>query len=89
MSPRRAATSPVRSQTPQVSDIDAMRTQADALAARAAEMRKIADAAGPLYASLDEGQRNRLMRGVRMVGARGMDGHEGRGRRWQRGGWDD
>jgi hypothetical protein len=41
-------------------DIAIMQTQADALAAQSAELRKISNAAKPLYDSLDERQRHRL-----------------------------
>lgn len=43
-----------------VNPIDLMRGRADALAAKAAELKKLADAWQPLYASLDENQRDRL-----------------------------
>ncbi len=41
-------------------DIALMRTMADDLAARAASMKKLADAAEPLYTSLDDRQRKEL-----------------------------
>lgn len=41
-------------------DIARMRTMADDLAARAASMKKLADAAEPLYTSLDDRQRKEL-----------------------------
>jgi hypothetical protein len=40
--------------------IDEMRMQADTLSARADDLRKIADATGPLYDSLDSSQRRRF-----------------------------
>ena len=42
-------------------DIQALRIQADQLNSRADELKKIADAAQPLYASLDDAQRSQLM----------------------------
>jgi hypothetical protein len=49
----------------QPDDIDAMRTEADTLTIQAADLRKIADVAQPLYDSLDERQRHRLVQFVR------------------------
>jgi hypothetical protein len=40
--------------------IDEMRLQADTLSASAEDLRKIADATGPLYESLDSAQRRRF-----------------------------
>jgi hypothetical protein len=45
---------------PQVDHVDRLRKRADALAERAADMKRFADAAQPLYATLDEGQKRRL-----------------------------
>jgi zinc resistance-associated protein len=56
-----------------------IRGMADRQAARAETLRKLADAASPLYATLDDGQKRRLR-----VLARGLRPH-GMGRRWQRG----
>lgn len=50
-----------------------MRARADAMAAGAAELRKVADAAQPLYASLSEGQRRRIDDRL----SRGMGGQRG------------
>jgi zinc resistance-associated protein len=61
-----------------------LRGMADRQGARAAALGKLADAAGPLYASLDEGQKRRLrvlMRHMRPHGMRhAWRHHEGRGR---------
>lgn len=43
-----------------VDHIDRLRKRADALAERAADLKRFADAAQPLYATLDEGQKRRL-----------------------------
>jgi zinc resistance-associated protein len=53
----------------------ALRAMADAASARGEALRKLADAAQPLYASLDEGQKRRAM-----ILARPMGGH-------RHGGW--
>jgi hypothetical protein len=45
---------------PAVDHVDRLRKRADALAERAADMKRFADAAQPLYATLDEGQKRRL-----------------------------
>ncbi len=54
--------------------------RADAMTQQGAALKKLADAAGPLYKSLDDSQKNRLM-----VLAR-LDGPEGHGMRGHRGG---
>src|ERR1700720_1485703 len=46
-------------------DIDEMRRQADAYTVQAADLRQIADAAQPLYDTLDDRQRHRLVQFVR------------------------
>lgn len=46
-------------------DIDEMRREADAYTVQAADLRQIADAAQPLYDTLDHRQRHRLMQFVR------------------------
>lgn len=57
-----------------------LRERADTMAATAASLKKIADAADPLYKSLDDGQKRRLSILTR------MGGHEGwRGRGFGRG----
>src|SRR6201995_3302572 len=56
-----------------------LRDHADNMAASAAAMKKIADAADPLYKTLDEGQKRRLA----ILTHRGRDGeHEGWRARW-------
>jgi hypothetical protein len=70
--------------------INALRSMSDRMAEGAAAMRKLADAAAPLYASLDEAQRRRLRVLARDMGPRGIMGGPGRGmmRGWF-GGRDD
>jgi hypothetical protein len=46
-------------------DIDEMRREADAYTVQATELRQIADAAQPLYDTLDDRQRHRLLQFVR------------------------
>ena len=46
-------------------DIDEMRREADAYTVQAADLRQIADAAQPLYDTLDDRQRHRLVQFVR------------------------
>jgi zinc resistance-associated protein len=55
--------------------VDRLRRGADAMSTRAAGLKKFADAAEPLYKSLDEGQKRRFAMLVRM-GA-GQGGHHG------------
>jgi hypothetical protein len=60
-----------------------MREGADAMTARAAGMKKLADASEPLYKSLDDGQKRRFGALLR-VGGRdggGRDGHDRHGHR--------
>ena len=60
-----------------------MREGADAMTARAASMKKLADASEPLYKSLDDGQKRRFGALLR-VGGRdggGRDGHHRHGHR--------
>jgi hypothetical protein len=42
-----------------------MRSEADAYTIQAADLRQVADAARPLYVSLDNGQRQRLVQFIR------------------------
>lgn len=51
----------------QPDDITEMRREADALAAQSANLRQISDAAKPLYDSLDDRQRRRLVQFVHDV----------------------
>jgi hypothetical protein len=57
-----------------------LRQGADAMNTRAAGLKKLADAADPLYKSLDDGQKRRFTMLLRM-GGRGHGGHHGH---WQR-----
>lgn len=71
--------------------IQRMRTASERMAEGAATLRKIADAAQPLYASLDEAQKRRaermMLRGRGMMGGgMMMGGWQGRGGDWG-GGW--
>jgi hypothetical protein len=45
---------------PAIDHVDRLRKRADALTERAADLKRFADAAQPLYATLDEGQKRRL-----------------------------
>jgi len=58
--------------------IERLKLQADAMSARGASLKTIADAAAPLYASLDDAQKQRFMRLANLEGGRGgMRGHHG------------
>ena len=50
--------------------IERMSARADAMAQRGAALKKLADASGPLYKSLDEGQKHRFMVLARLGGER-------------------
>ena len=56
-----------------------LRERADTMAASAAALKKIADAADPLYKTLDDGQKRRLALLTRMGGGRGLDAMRERG----------
>lgn len=57
-----------------------LRERADRMAANAAALKKVVDAADPLYKTLDESQKRRLMRLTRMGGhGWGHHGHRERG----------
>jgi hypothetical protein len=58
-----------------------IRDRADAMTARAAGLKKFADASEPLYKSLDDGQKHRFSSLVRMGGQGGMERHH----HWRRG----
>jgi hypothetical protein len=45
---------------PAIDHVDRLRKRADALAERSVDLKRFADAAQPLYATLDEGQKRRL-----------------------------
>ncbi|MBV9533351.1 MAG: Spy/CpxP family protein refolding chaperone [Bradyrhizobium sp.] len=64
-------------QQPREDPVTRLRQRADNLAATGAGLKKIADAADPLYKSLDEGQKRRLA-----MLTRGRFGGEGWRRRW-------
>jgi hypothetical protein len=59
--------------------VSRLRERADAMAASAASMRRIADVADPLYKTLDEGQRRRLAILTHMDGRFGGGGWQHRG----------
>jgi len=52
-----------------------LRDRADALAARAAALRRLADAEKPLYQSLDEAQKRRFAIALRFAASRHMEHH--------------
>ena len=56
--------------------------RADVMTERGAALKKIADAAGPLYKTLDEGQKHRFVMLARLGGEHGGRGHDHHG--WQR-----
>lgn len=72
--------------TPTDDPVARLRERADTMAASAAAMKKIADAADPLYKTLDEGQKRRLSLLTHMD--RRFDGEGGRHRWMERGGLD-
>ncbi len=61
--------------------IERLNLRADVMGQRAASLKKLADAAGPLYKSLDEGQKHRFVMLARLDGrqAGGMRGRHGFG----------
>lgn len=67
---------------PPVDQVERLRKRADALAERATDMKRLADAAQPLYATLDEGQKRRLQT---LIGHR----HGGKMYRWHHRDRDD
>ncbi len=68
--------------------IERMSLRADVLAQRGAALKKLADAAGPLYKSLDDAQKHRFTLLARLGGER--FGHwRGRGHHRGEGGWHD
>jgi hypothetical protein len=81
-----------------VDPVAKLRDRADTMAATAAAMKKIADAADPLYKTLDDGQKRRLAVLTHMEGRFGrghghhggfFDRDDGRGFGWHRGRNDD
>ena len=66
--------------------IERLSRGADAMESRGAALKKLADAAGPLYASLDDAQKHRFMVLARLGGRQFGHGHHGwRGRHDGRG----
>lgn len=63
--------------TPQMNrdPVARLRERADTMAATATSLKRIADAADPLYKSLDDGQKRRLATQTRMGGPHGWRGH--------------
>ncbi len=62
--------------------IERLALQADAMTQRGAALKKVADAAAPLYKSLDEGQQHRFVLLAQLGsehGSRGQRGHHGQG----------
>jgi hypothetical protein len=70
--------------SPQPDPVTRLREHADNMAASAAAMKKIADAADPLYKTLDEGQKRRLAVLTRMDGGFGGWRHHMMGRGFDR-----
>jgi hypothetical protein len=75
---RRATRSDDKS-TPRPGAIERLRRGADAMTSRGAALKQLADAAEPLYNSLDEGQKRRFAMLMRM----GRHGALGHGRHWR------
>jgi hypothetical protein len=65
--------------------IERLNLRADVMGQRAASLKKLADAAGPLYKSLDESQKHRFVMLARLDGRQGGRGHRGM---WQHRGGD-
>ena len=61
--------------------------RADAMTQQGAALKKLAEAAGPLYQSLDEGQKRRFDMLARFAGGRHADGERGRHGHRGMGGW--
>ena len=64
--------------------VERLALRADVMTQRGAALKKVADAAGPLYKSLDEGQKHRFVMlarlgGRQFGGERGPHGHRGMG----------
>jgi hypothetical protein len=69
--------SAVRDEQPSADPIERLKRRADMLATRGAALKRLADAAAPLYQSLDDAQKHRFAILARLLGPR----REG-GRRW-------
>jgi zinc resistance-associated protein len=70
--------------------VERLSLRADAMTQRGAALKKLADAAGPLYKSLDDGQKHRFtmlarLGGREFGGERGREGHRGQGGEHHRG----
>jgi hypothetical protein len=64
--------------------VERLTLRADMMTQTGAALKKLADAAGPLYKSLDEGQKHRLMILARLEGRSfGGDGRHGRQHGWR------
>jgi zinc resistance-associated protein len=61
--------------------IERLSLRAEVMSDRGAALKKLADAAGPLYKSLDDGQKHRFVVLARVSGEHGGRGHEHHG--WQ------
>jgi hypothetical protein len=66
--------------------IERLNLRAEAMTQRGAALKKLADAAGPLYKSLDEGQKHRFAMLARL-GGQSFDGERGRHGHRGMGGW--
>jgi hypothetical protein len=76
LSKERAARHQARNAAGQPVDAtERLRNRADALTARAATLRRLADAEKPLYQSLDEAQKRRFTIAVRFAARRHMEHH--------------
>ena len=64
--------------------IERLNLRAEVMGQRAAALKKLADAAGPLYKSLDDAQKHRFVMLARLSGRQQADGFRGhRGMGWQ------
>ena len=80
LSKERAARHQARNAAGQPVDAtERLRNRADALTARAATLRRLADAEKPLYQSLDEAQKRRFAIAMRFAARRHMPEHHRRG----------
>jgi hypothetical protein len=67
--------------------VERMAVRAEAMTQRGATLKKLADAAGPLYKSLDEGQKHRFVMLAQMGGHEFGQERGPRGHRGMMGGW--
>ena len=79
ISKERLARRAARGTTQPVDATERLRDRADALAARAAALRRLADAEKPLYQSLDEAQKRRFAIAMRFAARRHMAEHHWHG----------